>query len=588
MTRTIGLWAVLLAALPGAGHAADRQEPAAAAEDGKLAGAFRAYLEAWFRAEPLAATRLGDHRYDDKMDDLSAEAREARVALDRSTLAGLPGAVDGKALSRDGRIDYEVFRRHLERSVWLAEHFRPFEDDPRVYGDYLTEGVYLLFTQSTRPKAENLKNALARMAHVPKVVAAARATIKDPPRVKTDTAVRQTEGAIAFYKDDVFTFAGVPKGEGELGARSAEVVKALEGYLAFLKGEVLPRSTGEWRVGREVFRTKLDLELDSGITADEVLSEAEGEADRVGREMAVIARQLWWKTFPGETLPPDDAEGRRLMTARVLAEVARDHGTPESLVGDARGTVHRIKDFIALNRILTLPEPDQCQVIEMPAFMRGNSVAYLNPSPPLDDKAASEYAISPPPVDWTPKRVESYLEEYNRAMLQVLTIHEAYPGHYVQLAYSNRCPSLIRRVLSSGTFAEGWAVYTEKMMLDQGFGRGDLALRLSQLKFYLRAVVNAILDRKMHAEGMTDAEATDLLVGRAFQTEAEAVGKIIRSKQSSCQLSTYFVGRTAFHRLRQDVQRRQGGKFNLARFHEAALSHGTLPVKFLPELVVDP
>ena len=224
----------------------------------------------------------------------------------------------------------------------------------------------------------------------------------------------------------------------------------------------------------------------------------------------------------------------------------------------------------------------------MPEFMRGNSVAYLNPSPPLDRQAVSEYAISPPPADWSPARVASFLEEYNRSMLKILTIHEAYPGHYVQLAYSNRVPSLIRRVLSSGTFAEGWAVYTEQMMLDQGFGEGDLGLRLQQLKFYLRAVVNAILDRKMHAEGMTDEQAMELLVGRAFQTEGEAVGKIIRSKQSSAQLSTYFVGRLAFYRLRQKVQRAQGDRFDLARFHEAVLAHGTLPVKYLPELVVDP
>ena len=170
-------------------------------------------------------------------------------------------------------------------------------------------------------------------------------------------------------------------------------------------------------------------------------------------------------------------------------------------------------------------------------------------------------------------------------MLQILTIHEAYPGHYVQLEYSNRHPSLIRQVLSSGTFAEGWAVYTEQMMLDQGFGDGDLALRLHQLKFYLRAVVNAILDHQMHCGDMTDDEALDLLVGRAFQTEGEALGKIIRAKQSSCQLSTYFVGRTAFYRLRQEVQREQGERFDLGRYHEAVLAHGTLPVKYLPELV---
>jgi uncharacterized protein (DUF885 family) len=170
-------------------------------------------------------------------------------------------------------------------------------------------------------------------------------------------------------------------------------------------------------------------------------------------------------------------------------------------------------------------------------------------------------------------------------MLQILSIHEGYPGHYVQLEYSNRHPSLIRKVLSSGVFAEGWAVYTEQMMLDQGYGEGDLALRLNQLKFYLRAVANAILDHRLHCANMTDDEALAFMMQRAFQSEGEAVGKLIRAKQTSCQLSTYFVGRTAFYRLRQQVQRDQGDGFNLGRYHEAVLSHGTLPVKYLPELV---
>jgi uncharacterized protein (DUF885 family) len=572
------------ALVPSAASVAQTPE----AEGRRLEAYFRAYLDASFQLQPLSATALGDHRFDDRLDDISAEARAAWVDLDRRTLAELAAKFNPKALLRDGRIDLEIFQQSLRKSIWMAEHFQPFEDDPRVYGGYLTESIYLLLTQSTLPRDQNLKNALARMKRIPAIVEVARKTIKNPPRVKTETAIRQTQGAIAFYQDDVFTFAGIPKGQGELAERARAIVTALESYLKFLKDEVLPRSTEKWAVGRELFVEKLDLDLDSGISADEVLREAEAEADRVEREMAVIARIMWAKTFPGEVVPPDDAAGRREMTRRVLAAVGRDHGRPETLVADARGTVDQIKQFIRDNRILALPEPDQCAVIAMPEFMRGNSVAYLNPSPPLDSAARSEYAISPPPADWSAPRVESFLEEYNRSMLKILTIHEAYPGHYVQLAYSNRVPSLIRRVLSSGTFAEGWAVYTEQMMLDQGFGAGDLGLRLQQLKFYLRAVVNAILDRRMHAEGMTDDQALELLAGRAFQTEGEAVGKIIRSKQSSAQLSTYFVGRLAFYRLRQKVQRAQGARFDLARFHEAVLSHGTLPVKYLPELIVNP
>ena len=322
-----------------------------------------------------------------------------------------------------------------------------------------------------------------------------------------------------------------------------------------------------------------------GCRPTNVVTLAQLEASRVERDMYCIAKQLWAKLFPGKPLPPDDAAGQRSTIGAVLGELGKEHGKPENIVADARKTVDRIRNFIRDRKILTLPDPDTCKVIEMPEFQRGFSAAYLNPAPPLDPKADSLYAVSPPPKDWTPARIETFLREYNSAMLQVLTIHEAYPGHYVQLTYANRCPSLVRKILWSGTFAEGWAVYTEQMMLDQGYGDGDLSLRLHQLKFYQRAVINAILDHTMHCDNMSDEEAMKLLVERGFQTEAEAVGKIQRAKQSSTQLSTYFVGRMAFYRLRQNVQRKQGDAFNLARFHEDVLSHGTLPVKYLPELV---
>jgi uncharacterized protein (DUF885 family) len=554
-------------------------------EDARLNAVFQEYLDELFRREPLTATRLGQHAHDDRLDDLSEAARNATLDFKRQVLHSLPERIARDRLSRGGKIDYEIFRGHLAREVWLAENFRPFEDDPRIYGDYISESVYLLLTQSSLPRSVNLKNALARMDGIPQVIATARRTIASPPRVKVETAIMQTEGAIGFYTTELFQLAGAEPGRGELVAKAGGIAAALRDYLAFLKNEVLPRSTDSWRIGRDRFVKKLDLELDAGISAEEVLAEAQREAEKVEIEMGVIARQLWGTLFPGVTIPVDDVQGRRQMIRRVLDALAADHGAADTLVADVRATAVAIKQFITARKIVPLPEPDQCRIIEMPEFMRGNSVAYLNPAPPLDARGSSEYSISPPPANWTKQRAESLLREYNRSMLKILTIHEAYPGHYVQLEYSNRCPSPIRKILSSGTFAEGWAVYTEQMMLDQGFGQGDLGLRLHQLKFYLRAVVNAILDHKMHAGAMTDAEALDLLMNRAFQTEGEAVGKIIRAKQTSCQLSTYFVGRMAFYRLRQSVQRAQGDRFDLARYHEAVLAHGTLPVKYLPELV---
>lgn len=559
--------------------------PAAESEDARLTARFQAYLDREFRARPLDATRLGDHRFDHLLDDVSADARAGWKQHYQETLADLGRTLDRAKLSRSAQIDLEIFQHELTYKLWLLANQRTFEDDPRVYNEYLTDSVYLLFAQSTQPKAVNVKNAVARIEQFPRLVAAARANLRRPPKVIVETAIRQNRGAIAFYENGIYELSGENPATSLLREPCRRAVVLLRDYQTFLEKTLLPRADGEWRLGKERFAQKLPLELNAGLTAERVLADAEAEFARVQREMAVIARQLWSKTHPGKPLPPDDEAGRRETITRVLDVINRDHGQGTELIDVAKESAARLRAFIRTSDILRLPEPDRCRIIEMPEFQRGNSVAYLNPAPPLDPKASSYYAISPPPGHWDNRRQESFLQEYNRSMLHLLTIHEAYPGHYVQLEYSNRHPSLIRRVLQSGVFAEGWAVYTEQMMIDQGFGDRDLALRLSQLKWYLRAVANAILDHKMHCSDMTDEQAMDLLIRQAYQSEGEAVGKVIRAKQSSCQLSTYFVGRMAFYALRQKVQRAMGERFDLGRFHEAVLDHGTLPVKYLPELV---
>ncbi len=557
----------------------------AQAADAKLDAFFRQYLDAHFRQQPQGATQLGDHRFDALLEDLSQPARDAWLTLARSTLAELPQQVDYVKLSRNAQIDYEIFAQDLKRTIWLAESTNPFANDPRVYNNYISDSTYLLLSQSTLPKETNISNCLARMAQIPQVVAAAKASLQNPPRIILETAIRQNRGAIGFYQNDLFLLAGKTRQLGALQAAAQEVVACLNGYQQFLENNLLPKANGTWRLGKDKFARKLELTLDAGVTADQVLADAKSEFDRVVRDMYVIARQLWSHYYPKRALPPDDVAGRHATIQLVLDQVAHEHGKPENLVRDAQATVAHLKKFISESGVLRLPQPDRCQVIEMPEFQRGNSTAYMNSPPPLDPKATGYYAVSPPPKDWDAARVQSYLEEYNGHMLQILTIHEAYPGHYVQFEYANQNPSLIRRVLQSGVFVEGWAVYTEQMMLDQGYGDGNLALRLTQLKFYLRAVVNAILDHKMQGGNMTDEEALALLMDGGFQSEGEARLKIIRSKQSSVQLSTYFVGRMAHYRLRQAIEREMGEAFDLGRYHEAVLAHGSVPVKYLPELV---
>jgi len=555
------------------------------AEDGKLDSFFKSYLQEHFRQQPLQATSLGDHRFDSQLEDITPKARESWLAFARKTLEELPKQVDYKKLSRDGQIDFEIFRNNLQTEIWETKNFHPFEEDPRTYGAYISDAIYLLLTQSTLPKETNIANCIARMAQLPRIVAEAEKTLTHPPKPILQTAILQNRGAIDFYESELFQFAGDSPQLGQLKAAAAPVAALLKDYQKFLEGPLLARASGEWRIGRAKFDKKFELETGAGITAEQNLADARTEFTRVRRDMYDIARQLWSQYYPQEPLPPDDAQGERETITKAISAVNQEHGQPQDLVKDARATVERIKDFIRQKNYVQLPDPDLCQVIEMPEFRRGNSLAYLDNAPPLDPNANSYYAVSPPPSDWDAERVKSFLEEYNHYMLQVLTIHEAYPGHYVQLAHAARAGSLIRRVYQSGVYVEGWAVYGEITMLNEGYGGGDLRLRLMQLKFYLRAVANSILDYQMHCTPMTDDEALKFLTDEAFQSEGEARLKLIRAKQSSVQLSTYFVGRMAHYRLHQMIEREMGGQFSLARYHNAVIAPGSIPVKYLPELV---
>ncbi len=546
---------------------------------------FQQYLDGLFEREPTEGTSLGDHRFDDRLEDLSQKSRDEWVDFYRHTLKELPKQVDYQKLARPAQIDFEILRHELERRIWLAENTKPFEDDPRTYTGYISDCVYVLLAQSTLSREKNIQNSIARMRQIPRVIATAKETLRNPPKQYVETAARQNKGSIAFYEKGMFDYTGDSPLSEDLRNAAQPVIAALKEYQDFLEKDLGPRAKGEWRIGRKKFYRKLEMQLNAGVTADQVLQDAENEFERVRNDLYVLSRQVWSKYYPGLALAPDDVAGKRETVARVLEAVGHEHGKPEDLIVDARATVNRIKTFIGARNILRLPEPDRCQIVEMPEFKRGNAVAYMQSAPPLETGAISIYAISPPPSDWDPKKIETFLEEYNHHMLQVLTIHEAYPGHYVQLEYAHRNPSLIRRVLGSGPYIEGWAVYTEQMMLDQGYGEGDLALRLSQLKFYLRAVANAILDHKMHCTKMTDEEALKFLRDEAFQSEGEARLKVIRSKQSSVQLSNYFVGRMAHYRLRQAIERELGPRFDLGRYHEAVLNLGSVPVKYLPELI---
>jgi uncharacterized protein (DUF885 family) len=303
--------------------------------------------------------------------------------------------------------------------------------------------------------------------------------------------------------------------------------------------------------------------------------------------MYEIAKEVYAGMHPYTAFPDDPDEAYKQVIIRAALEEAYHRLPPRDAVVDiARQYLQQASDFVVEKNIVTMPA-EPVEIIVMPEFQRGVALAYLSPPGPLDKDQKAFYAVAPLPSDWTDAQVESFLREYNLYSIQNLTIHEAVPGHYLQFALSNRHPSALRSALWSGTFVEGWAVYAERVMIDEGYLDDDPLMRLINRKWYLRAITNAIIDSAIHVDGMTQEEAMKLMIEGGFQEEREAAGKWVRAQLSSAQLSTYFVGYQDHKALRADVEAAWGGEFTLRRYHDQALSYGSPPVRFVRALLLN-
>ena len=542
--------------------------------------------------QPLLGTRLGDHRHSDKLESLSENSLASLNKFHEETLIILENLWKSREKYSIGdRVDLETWINHERRLRWINEIIQPIYTDPRIYSEYISDSTFLLISQTTLPPPVIYSSAIRRIREIPRIVREAKVNLftqrkPRPAKVFVETAIRQNLGSLAWYRQGVIDQLGKSGPYDELVEACKEAVKSLEDYQKFLSNELLPLANGDWRLGVDRYDQKLVLELESSFSREQVALQANREFSRVVSEMEILAKQLWAKLYPDRPVIPHHMSSNEIIQ-QVISVLSKDKVPVRELVEEAKRSSVDLKLFIRNRKILDLPDPDRCDIVEMPEFQRGNSVAYLNNAPPLDQNARSIYAISPPPNDWDARRVDTFLKEYNRRMMRILTLHEAYPGHYVQLEFANRNPSVIRKILASGVYIEGWAVHMEQVLLDEGFAGNDLGLKLLQLKWYLRAIGNALLDQGMHCHGWSDEKALQFLVDECFQSEAEAIGKITRSKQSSCQLSTYFVGRMAFQELRLNTQKRLGNSFDLKRYHHSVLELGSVPVKHLSDLLIE-
>jgi uncharacterized protein (DUF885 family) len=573
------------------------------------------FLAELFELEPTFATATGEHAHDARWPDLSPEGRAARTAFTDRWLTELTAMTE---LTADDAIDRDLLIGELEAGRFEDTELREDTWNPLHWVYLIGDGLFTLNAREFAPLADRLDSTAGRLETLPPLLDAARATLvghDDVPvgRFQTETALRQLAGieeliaealasADAAAPTDARVAAIVPR----LTAAADTARLALAVFEAHLREVVLPNSEGEGRLGRELFAAKMRHTMRSAaLTPERILAEAEREYVAVRAELVRLARDLWPVWRPGEPVPAGDDE----LVRGVLDAIAAQHPAADDLLDFCRAENARIEAFCAERDLIGLT--DEPLVIQWtPVFLRAFGGAMLSSPGPLDKGQKAFFAITPMPDDWTDEQRESNLREDNDRMLRLLTIHEAVPGHYLQGVYANRCPSVVRAIFASGLFAEGWAVYVTQVMMDAGYGADDPALLLVHWKFYLRSITNAIIDARIHCDGMTAEEAVALMVDGGFQEQAEARAKFDRARLSSTQLSTYFTGSMEMWDIERDVRRRAaagsddprgvdavpqprvvGGFGETPGFRyrphlESVIAHGTPPISLLRRILL--
>ena len=570
--------------------AAAPAQAADAAADAAFADLSKRALDSWMQLSPVGATQIGDHRFDSEIDDLSAAGQQKTLTAYKGLLAELE-KIDVAKLGRENQVDAAILRNQLQSHIWNAEVLQSSKWDPQMYNGLAGSAIYGLMAREFAPLPERLKSATARMEKIPAIFAQARENL-DParvPKIHAETVAKQNRGILSIVDTFITPHIGeLPQADQQrLQAAIDGLKKAVDEQQQWLDKTLVPNAKGEFRVGAELYDQKLKFALNSSLSRQEIGERARAELKRVRQDMYGIAQTVL-KDKPGAPQmpanPSDDQQQKAIEAALELAYA--DKPARDKVVEDAKAALDQSTAFVREHDLMTLPDAP-VDIILMPEFQRGVAVAYCDSPGPLDKNLKTFYAVSPIPDDWNDKQVDSFLREYNSRMIHLLSIHEGTPGHYLEGWHSAKFPSTLRAVLRSGLFAEGWAVYTERMMQEQGYLDNDPLFHLVQLKFYPRTISNAILDQGVHVDNWTREQAMHLMTHDAFQQESEASGKWVRAQLTSAQLPTYFVGAQEHFDTRKAVQEKQGEKFNLKAYHDQMLSYGAPPVRFARQLMLD-
>jgi hypothetical protein len=541
------------------------------------------YLDDRAERHPDLATDLGDHRQDARLPDLSAAASAAeRRAMDG--FAARLATVDVDALSAEHQVDARMLANALSRRIFELDELREPEWNPLVANP--GRALHLLLARDFAPLPDRLASVAGRLAEIPAVLAAARARLGPMPKVHLETAIGQFSGTIGLVTGELdAALAAEPGCAGQIGAVRPAALEALTGHRAWLSAQLEQPGAGfaDPRIGPERFARKLSLTLDAEADADAILARAHADLDRVSEEMAGLAATL---AGPGRA-GPRAADGSAVVR-QVLDRLAADAADDATILDFCRRALAAQTSFVAQCQLVTRYD-DPVEVTEMPEIARGVAIAYCDSPGPLEAAPMPTFvAVSPTPAGWSPERVASFYREYNRHMVHNLMVHEAMPGHFLQLQHSRRfsgSATALRAALRSGSFVEGWAVYAEQLMADRDYpGEGDpRAVRMQQLKMQLRMIINAILDARVHGQGMTEQQAMTLMTGRGHQEEGEAAGKWRRALLTSAQLSTYYVGYTEVADLAAGLRAARPRQSD-RDLHDSMLAHGSPPARYLRTL----
>ena len=540
------------------------------------------YIEQYLQANPEDATELGDHRFDGQLTDYSSDAQAKDLATQKEFRDEL-NAIDGSQLTAANNVDFRILKENIDYKIFQDEELKETEWNPLVYMQSLANSLYLLVARDFASADKRIPNLRQRMEKIPGVIAQAKANLQHPPRVHTETAIEQTQGAISLVREGLAPLLDqAPAVKTELAPLQEKTAAALADYKKWLQNDLLPRSDGDFRLGAEKFRKKLRFALASDLSMEEIMKRARSDLQQTQAAIYETALPLYKKYFPNADAAT--IADKHKVTAAVLDKLAEQHPDDATVVGYAQKVLTEATGFVKQHNLVAVPTVP-LDVIAMPEFKRGVAIAYCDSPGPLDKNGKTFFAVAPTPKDWSKERKESFFREYNNYMIRDLTVHEAMPGHYLQLAHANEfhAPTLVRAIFRSGTFIEGWAVYCEQMMAEHGYGGPEV--KMQQLKMRLRAIANAILDQSIHAGNMSEQQAMDLMTKEAFQQEGEAVAKWKRARLTSAQLSTYFVGATEHLDLRAAEQKKLGNDFNLKKYNDQVISYGSPPVKYVRELM---